>query len=272
MKTIAAFVLATLAFIVAYKWVFLLGAYQFALIFLPHPVQIRRPWLAACVSLLTRFSLLRLRSAPGTPHIPLTRQPWWSPAELERVLGQLVLGQVRGEMQRLPPDGPRGVTITRGRYEPPALPTAGALALLLCLALLPACQGFAALADVAHRIYQAASDAEERASDDATKKSARACGKAGLEAERAAIAAQKALVEDAPGRRALKVAADAAEKRMHAACDPIKIDGSSVPPAAPDAAAHPADLRAAPDLGSGPAAPAAPADMAPRPAATDGGR
>lgn len=238
----------------------------------PHPTEVQRGAFRALLLVLGRLSLLRHGDSPGTLHLPLTAQPAPVP-------------ELAGELQRLPPDGQgqRGVEVQRGGGVPMGPPGGLGLVLpVLALAalLLPACQSFAQLAELARRTYDAASDAEERAPDDETKRSARTCGKAARDAVRAADAAQQALVDRAPGYGALKGAADQAELRMKAACRPLRLDVAAVPPAAPDLGAPrpPADLRpaatpAAPDMGSGPAAPAAPpapVDIAPRPP-SDGG-
>lgn len=233
----------------------------------PHPTEVQRGAFRALLLVLGRLSLLRHGDSPGTLHLPLTAQPAPVP-------------ELAGELQRLPPDGQRGVEVQRGGGVPMGPPGGLGLVLpVLALAalLLPACQSFAQLAEIARRTYDAASDAEERAPDDETKRSARTCAKAARDAVRAADAAQQALVDKAPGYGALKGAADAAELKMRAACRPLHLDVAAVPPAAPDLGAPrpPADLRpaatpAAPDMGSGPAAPAAAPDMAPRPAADAG--
>ncbi len=88
-----------------YFWVFVLAAYQVAIILAPHPEQIRRPWLRVLVRLLGRLSLFRHQAGPRTLHVPLTRQPWWSPLELERLLGQVRLEELRqGPRQPAAPD------------------------------------------------------------------------------------------------------------------------------------------------------------------------
>lgn len=220
----------------------------------PHPTEVQRGAFRALLVVLGRLSVLRHGDSPGTLHLPLTAQP--APR-----------CEVPGELQPLPE---RGVPL-----GPPG--GLGLVLPLLALAVLPACQSFAQLAELARRTYDAASDAEERAPDDETRRSARTCAKAARDAVRAADAAQQALVDKAPGYGALKGAADQAELRMKAACRPLHLDVAAVPPPAPDlgAAPRPADLRpaaspAAPDMGSGPAAPAAAPDMAPRPPADAG--
>jgi len=230
----------------------------------PHPTEVQRGAFRALLLVLGRLSVLRHGDSPGTLHWPFTAQPAPVP-------------ELAGELQRLPPDGPRGVEVQRGAGVPMGPPGGLGLVLpVLALAalLLPACQSFAQLAELARRTYDAASDAEERAPDDETKRSARTCAKAARDAVRAADAAQQALTEKAPGYGALKGAADQAELRMKAACRPLHLDVAAVPPAAPDLGAAPAprpSAPAAPDMGSGPAAPAAAPDMAPRPPAPDAG-
>lgn len=123
------YLLAVWGFVVAYRWVLLLGAYQYALTFLPHPRFIVNPWLRTLVSVVTRFSVLRLRQAPGTPHLIGTAQPWWTPEQLEERLGELLELQTRTAPPR-PPEVPTSRQIIT--WLQPA-------ALLLALPLLGAC-------------------------------------------------------------------------------------------------------------------------------------
>ncbi len=123
--------------------------YQVAIVFAPHPAEIKSPFWRFVVGLLGRASLLRHQSAPKTFHVPGTRQPWWSDGQLEELAARVTMAEPVSfgcARCRAPAvtDGPLlhspGCDAIPGRVEVMRGGPAVLLpAFVLLLALLPAC-------------------------------------------------------------------------------------------------------------------------------------